>query len=155
EFAARALTTAHRHGRALALLLIDADHFKHINDEYGHEAGDAALQCIATTLRRELRGEDLLGRLGGEEFVVILPDADESAALTGADRLRLAVENTEFAARGQCVPLRVSIGVAALVADDDLPALLRRADRAMYAAKRAGRNRVAGTLELSASTEAE
>ena len=148
ELATRAVAAAHRHRRALALLLIDADHFKQINDDYGHEAGDAALKLIAAILRHESRDEDLLGRLGGEEFVIVLPEAAEAAAMAGAERLRHAIEQVEFVARAQRVPLRVSIGIATLLPGDDFAALLRRADRALYAAKRAGRNRVVGPHEL-------
>lgn len=149
ELAARAIAAAHRHQRALAVLLVDADHFKKINDVYGHEVGDEALQTIAATLQCALRGEDLFGRLGGEEFVVVMPDADESAARAGAERLRHAVEQVALVARHRRVPLHVSIGVAVIAAGDDFASMLRRADQAMYAAKRGGRNRVIGPTELS------
>ncbi len=148
ELATHAIAAAHRHKRSLALLLLDADHFKRINDVYGHEVGDQALQTIAATLQFALRGEDLLGRLGGEEFVAVLPDADEAAACAGAERLRLAIENAEFSVHHRAVPMRVSIGVAVIDAGDDFASLLRRADQAMYAAKRAGRNRVVGPAQL-------
>jgi diguanylate cyclase (GGDEF)-like protein len=150
ELAARAIAAAHRHRRSLALLLLDADHFKRVNDVYGHEVGDEALQLIAATLQFELRSEDLLGRLGGEEFVVVLPEADEAAARIGAERLRQAVEAAEFSAQHRRIPLRVSIGVAIVDDGDDFASMLRRADQAMYAAKRAGRNRVVGPAELGA-----
>ncbi|HZP66748.1 MAG TPA: GGDEF domain-containing protein [Rudaea sp.] len=144
ELAGRAIAAAHRHKRSLAVLLIDADHFKRINDVHGHEVGDDALRCICAALKRGLRAEDLFGRLGGEEFVVVLPDADETAALASAERLRQAVEQAEFSAERRAVPLRISIGVAIDAPDDDFASLLRRADQALYAAKRAGRNRVIG-----------
>jgi diguanylate cyclase (GGDEF)-like protein len=92
----------------------------------------------------------LLGRLGGEEFVVVLPEADEAAARVGAERLRQAVEAAEFSAQHRRIPLRVSIGVAIVDDGDDFASMLRRADQAMYAAKRAGRNRVVGPAELGA-----
>lgn len=142
--AVQALATAQRHDRPLALLLVDADHFKRINDDCGHAAGDEALRLLAATLKRGLRNEDLLGRLGGEEFVAVLPESDEAAALASAERLRRAVEELEFTVGGRSMPLRISIGVATLRAGDDFAALLRRADAAMYAAKRAGRNCVCG-----------
>ncbi len=150
ELAARAIATAHRHKRSLGLLLLDADHFKRINDVYGHEVGDEALQMIAATLQFALREEDLVGRLGGEEFVIVLPEADEAAACAGAERLRHAIETAEFSAQHRLIPLRVSIGVAIIDDGDDFASLLRRADQAMYAAKRAGRNRVVGPAELGA-----
>jgi len=149
ELATRAIASAHRHKRQLAVVLVDADHFKRINDVYGHEVGDEALQIIAATLQCVLRSEDLFGRLGGEEFVVVMPDADETAARAGAERLRHAVEQVELIARHRRVPLRVSIGVAVIDAGDDLASLLRRADQAMYAAKRGGRNRVMGPTDLA------
>ena len=145
--AERAIGAARRHRRALAVLLIDADHFKRINDAYGHEVGDAALQRIAATLQCELRAEDVLARLGGEEFVAVLPDSDEASALRSAERLRAAVEADEFLIQQRRVPLQVSIGVAQLESGDDFAALLRRADQAMYAAKRLGRNRVVGPTD--------
>lgn len=148
ELAAHAIAAAHRHKRSLALLLVDADHFKRVNDVYGHEAGDEALQLISATLHCELRGEDLLGRLGGEEFVVVLPDADETAARASAERLRHAVEAAEFSAQHRRIPLSISVGVAVIDDGDDFASLLRRADQAMYAAKRAGRNCVVGPAEL-------
>ncbi|HST28700.1 MAG TPA: GGDEF domain-containing protein [Rudaea sp.] len=147
--AMQALASAQRHIRPLALLLIDADHFKRINDECGHAAGDDALRLLAATLRRGLRNEDLLGRLGGEEFVAVLPEGDTEDALASAERLRRAVEELDFAAAGRPVPLRISIGVATLRDGDDFAALLRRADAAMYAAKRAGRNCVRGPADVA------
>jgi len=149
ELAARAIASAHRHRRRLAVVLVDADHFKRINDVYGHEVGDEALQIIAATLQCVVRGEDLFGRLGGEEFVIVMPDADETAARAGAERLRHAIEQVELMARHRRVPLRISIGVAVLDEGDDFASLLRRADQAMYAAKRGGRNRVMGPTDLA------
>jgi diguanylate cyclase (GGDEF)-like protein len=148
EQATRAIAAAHRHKRTLAVLLLDADRFKRINDVYGHEVGDEALQLIAATLQCALRSEDLFGRLGGEEFVIILPDADENAALASAERLRHAVESVHFKAWHRRIQLSVSVGVAVIDDGDDFACLLRRADQAMYAAKRAGRNRVVGPADL-------
>jgi len=148
ELAARAVASAHRHKRSLAVLLIDADHFKRINDVFGHEVGDEALQLISATLQCALRTEDLFGRLGGEEFVVVLPEADEDAARIGAERLRHAIEQVDFSAQHRPIPLRISIGVSVIEAGDDFAALLRRADQAMYAAKRSGRNRVIGPADM-------
>lgn len=144
EQATHALALAQRHARPLAVLLIDVDKFKQINDRYGHEAGDTALQLLAAALQRALRSEDLCGRLGGEEFVAVLPETDEAAARASAERLRRAVEQLAFDVHGVPVPLRVSIGVALLRAGDDFAGLLRRADMAMYEAKNSGRNCVRG-----------
>jgi diguanylate cyclase (GGDEF)-like protein len=149
DLAARALAEARRHARSVAVMVVDADHFKRINDTFGHATGDEALKALVATMRTTLRGEDLLGRLGGEEFVALLPDADEAAGAHAAERLRAAVEASAFQARGTPVALRVSVGVAALVhAADDFDALVRRADQALYEAKRRGRNRVVASSEL-------
>jgi len=148
DMATRAIAAAHRHGQALAVLLIDADHFKRINDAHGHEVGDEALQLISATVQCELRTEDLFGRLGGEEFVVVLPAADESAARRNAERLRANIEKAELRAGHRTIELCVSIGIAVIRAGDDFAALLRRADQAMYEAKRSGRNRVVGPSDL-------
>ena len=143
DIAARAIAAARRHGNKVSVLLVDADHFKRINDELGHEAGDGALRTLVGVLRLNARREDAIGRMGGEEFVVLMPDADEDSAVAGAERLRAAVEAARFAVGTQRVPLRISVGVAALRdARDDFAMLVRRADRALYEAKRAGRNRV-------------
>jgi diguanylate cyclase (GGDEF)-like protein len=148
DLADRAIAAAQRHRRGLAVLLIDADHFKRVNDVHGHAIGDAALQLIAATLQCALRAEDLLGRLGGEEFVVLLPDAGETAACASAERLRAAVERGEFSTAQCAIPLHISVGVAVFRSGDDFASLLRRADQAMYAAKRSGRNRVIGPSDL-------
>ena len=149
ERAAFAIAAAHRLRRPLSLMLVDADHFKRVNDVYGHAAGDEALQMIAAALQSTLRGGDLLGRLGGEEFVVVLPDTDETAARGTAERLRAAVEDIEFALQHRRIELRVSVGLAVIDDHDDFSELLRRADQAMYAAKRAGRNCVCGPSDLT------
>jgi diguanylate cyclase (GGDEF)-like protein len=153
ELAEAAIAAAHRDRRGLALLLVDADHFKRINDVFGHEVGDDALRVLATTLDCASRSTDILGRLGGEEFVVVLADVDERAARALAERLRVAVENTAFDAGGERLPLRVSIGFSICNGDDDFPALLRRADKAMYLAKRLGRNRVVGPRDLETTLD--
>jgi diguanylate cyclase (GGDEF)-like protein len=152
ELATRAIATAVQNNESMAMLMLDADHFKHINDAHGHEAGDEALRTLADVLQRSLQGDAMLGRVGGEEFVVVLPQADGPRAYAAAERLRVAVENTEFHVQREHVPLRVSIGIAVIDRDDDFAGLLRRADRAMYAAKRAGRNCVHGPLPFDADS---
>ncbi|HEY0316318.1 MAG TPA: diguanylate cyclase [Sphingomonas sp.] len=117
--------------------MIDIDHFKSINDRFGHGMGDQVLQKLVATVREALRGEDLIGRLGGEEFVVVLPHADEDQAIPVAERIRAAVEATRI----EGLPaVTVSIGVATYAGDRSADSLLARADIALYAAKDAGRN---------------
>jgi two-component system cell cycle response regulator len=133
---------ARRHGRPLSAAIVDIDHFKAINDRHGHQAGDSVLAAVAATVRGHLRAEDQLGRLGGEEFLALLPDADEAAAATAAEKLRLEVARLVCDHQGSALHVTVSAGVATWEGE---PAeeLLRRADDALYAAKGAGRDRVA------------
>ncbi len=142
ELATRALAQARRQGTGFGVLLLDVDHFKQINDTLGHSAGDEALQQLVGILRGGMRAEDALGRMGGEEFIVLLPHVDAAQARFAAERLRAAVEATPLDLAGTPWPMTVSIGVASRSGDEDFDALLRRADAAMYAAKHAGRNRV-------------
>jgi diguanylate cyclase (GGDEF)-like protein len=127
----------------IAVLFIDLDHFKHINDTHGHQAGDACLRAVIEPIHSELRQSDVIGRFGGEEFVVVLSSADGAAALLTAERILERVANVAVAGYGEPVRLTCSIGVAA----SDMLAvwgeqLIARADEAVYAAKRSGRNRV-------------
>ena len=132
-----------RYVQPLALILLDIDHFKQINDRWGHDAGDEVLRRVADTLRRAVRDVDLAARLGGEEFVVLLPETSFAAASEAAERLRLAVESLQVYWQGQNIPVRVSIGVSACPSSVALPGeLLKSADAALYEAKRGGRNRV-------------
>jgi diguanylate cyclase (GGDEF)-like protein len=128
-------------GQPLSVLFLDLDHFKDLNDRHGHEAGDEALRTLAAAMREELREQDLIGRYGGEEFVIALPGADRVHALRVADRIRRRLHE-----RSAAGPLRIaqtaSIGAATQQAGEDVTALLKRADEAMYAAKGAGRDRV-------------
>ena len=131
--------------RELAVLMVDVDHFKSVNDEYGHAAGDRALRAIADALRANTRVFDSLARYGGEEFVVVMPGTGLDDASQAAERLRVAVEETPFMCdASRTIRLTVSIGVGCSPLHATTPeALLRAADGALYAAKRAGRNRVA------------
>jgi diguanylate cyclase (GGDEF)-like protein len=132
-----------RYVQPLALILLDLDHFKQINDRWGHDAGDEVLRRVADTLRRAVRDVDLAARLGGEEFVILLPETTFAAASEAAERLRLAVESLQVHWLGQNIPVRVSIGVSACPSSVALPGeLLKSADAALYEAKRGGRNRV-------------
>jgi two-component system cell cycle response regulator len=138
------LGKAHEQGRDMALMLMDIDFFKSVNDTHGHDAGDAVLKEFALRLRRSVRGVDLACRYGGEEFVVLMPDTDLAQAHAIAERVREAVADKGFEA-GTGWPLRVtiSLGVALNESDADTPdTMLKRADMALYRAKREGRNRV-------------
>jgi diguanylate cyclase (GGDEF)-like protein len=128
--------------RALSLLFVDIDHFKRINDLHGHACGDHCLRQVAIALRSMLPQQDVLGRYGGEEFIALLPGTDVATARGMAERLRIAVEDCQVEWQGAHLRLSVSIGVATCLPQETAPALLDRADRALYAAKREGRNRV-------------
>jgi diguanylate cyclase (GGDEF)-like protein len=136
ERAALAMSHARREMTPTALVAFDIDHFKAINDEFGHEAGDRVLATIGALLRSEARAGDVLARRGGEEFAVLLPNSDEGNADAFAERVRSALAHTGDLA------VQVSAGVVAGTDGEDLAELLGRADVALYEAKRAGRNRV-------------
>jgi two-component system cell cycle response regulator len=133
-----------RHGYPMSLLLLDVDHFKVINDRHGHATGDKVLAALGRLLAKQARKTDLVGRWGGEEFVVVLAGAHEVGARIAAERIRAAVEAmTVLDEKGQRVPLTISIGIACLEMKDTVELLIDRADHAMYQAKASGRNRVA------------
>jgi diguanylate cyclase (GGDEF)-like protein/PAS domain S-box-containing protein len=139
--AERAMHAAERHGGALALLLVDVDLFKRVNDEHGHNVGDEVLVELARRLRDVLRKSDLGGRWGGEEFIALLHGTPQ-AALEFAERLRRAVADTPFATSAGPLSITLSGGCAGLRAGDTLSTLVGRADEALYRAKEQGRNRV-------------
>jgi diguanylate cyclase (GGDEF)-like protein len=139
---------ARRHGRALSVAIIDVDHFKAVNDTHGHACGDEVLAAVAAALRGHLRAEDQLGRLGGEEFLALLPEAGAHAAAATAEKLRAEVAATEVPFDGEQLSVTVSVGWAAW--EGEAPEeLLRRADEALYAAKDGGRDRVCGAPPAS------
>lgn len=144
ELAERELERARRYHRPFALLMIDIDHFKTINDTRGHSTGDVALQGVSRVIAATLRGSDIFGRLGGEEFAVALVETGEAEAIAVANRICRAVSDAEIAApNGPPVRLTVSIGLTQLLGRKiGFDGILNEADQAMYAAKRAGRNRV-------------
>jgi diguanylate cyclase (GGDEF)-like protein len=143
DLARRAIAAARRHGMPMAIMIVDIDHFKRINDQLGHECGDLALVEAVRRLRESLRAEDLVGRLGGEEFVAVMPNTDGVAGLAAAERVRAAFAESPMAIASHEIAVTVTAGVAVLTAEDQLFShLLRRADRAMYAGKNAGRNQV-------------
>ncbi|MCX8100344.1 MAG: GGDEF domain-containing protein [Geminicoccaceae bacterium] len=141
EAAQAALERAREQRGPLTLLVLDADHFKAINDGHGHAAGDEALKLIAATLLGATRQYDLVGRIGGEEFAVLLKGAAPDEAGLVAERIVSAVRLADFRRGGRPVPLSVSVGIAVLEPGLDLDGLFARADAALYAAKRAGRGR--------------
>ena len=141
QWLSRAFLDAYRQNRPLSLLFIDIDHFKSVNDRLGHAGGDHCLREAAIALRSALDTGDMLGRYGGEEFVVLLPGRGGADARDMAERLRAAVERREFRFEGHAERLTVSIGVATRLDRESTPAAaVKRADKALYAAKRAGRN---------------
>ncbi|SEI47767.1 GGDEF domain-containing protein [Frateuria terrea] len=143
ETAAQLLSQAARVGRPLGVLMIDADHFKSVNDRFGHGGGDKVLLALVGSIRATLRASNVIGRIGGEEFVVLAPDTSLDDALVLAERIRETVECTPLLVDGHLLQLTVSIGaVAGAPGEHDVKGLLQRADAALYAAKRAGRNRV-------------
>jgi two-component system cell cycle response regulator len=141
---ASAVTRAAATGKPVCVLIFDIDHFKDINDTYGHDAGDDVLKDFSERLRRGVRGIDLVARYGGEEFMLVMPETDAAFASSVAERLRSDVDKVPFATRsGAKVPVTVSIGIAEWRGPSDTAeGMVRRADRALYSAKSAGRNRV-------------
>ena len=143
EVCTAALTHARVHNRPSALLLIDLDHLKQMNDTFGHPAGDALLNTVVKTIRAQLRDQDILGRLGGDEFVVVLPATPEDVAKTFADQIRQAVQSQPFLWEDQEMAMSISVGVAALSdADCNWQDWLKRADTNLYQAKKGGRNQI-------------
>jgi two-component system cell cycle response regulator len=140
---------AKRHYTPLVLLLFDIDHFKQINDTFGHAAGDHVLKHLAATVKRAVRTEDSFARFGGEEFAILMRGIDDAKALMSAERLRRLVEKTEFEYGGKRMAVTISIGIGVLSTDPQSPVqtsadLVNRADHRLYEAKRGGRNRVVG-----------
>lgn len=132
-----------RHGGALSAIMMDVDHFKKVNDTHGHAIGDAVLVALARTVAGLMRTNDLFGRLGGEEFAVILPDTDLDAAVLVAERLRQTIAGVEVPLDEGVLKMTVSLGVTQLGADENtVAAVLNRADAGLYQAKSGGRNRV-------------
>jgi diguanylate cyclase (GGDEF)-like protein/PAS domain S-box-containing protein len=140
DFLLQEVQRAERHGTPLALIMLDIDHFKWVNDAYGHLAGDEILQQLVSRVGGRLRTSDLLARWGGEEFMVLLPETDEAGALTLAEDLRRTVEDAPVAGPGT---ITISLGVAEHRHGQHLKDLTKRVDDALYAAKAGGRNRVA------------
>jgi diguanylate cyclase (GGDEF)-like protein len=140
--AAERVRAAQQGSGPLSVLALDVDHFKQINDTLGHEVGDRVLQGVADACRGALRRDDVIGRTGGEEFVVVMPGADARIAVEVAERLRAAVEGVAWSDIDAALRVTVSVGAAEwTAADADYAAVLRRADESLYRAKHLGRNR--------------
>ncbi|MGH8316298.1 MAG: diguanylate cyclase, partial [Steroidobacterales bacterium] len=131
-------------GKPLTVLVLDIDYFKSINDAYGHDAGDEVLREFALRIRKSIRGIDLACRYGGEEFVVIMPDTGLGVATMVAERLRRRIASEPFSIQqaDRTIEVTISVGIAALGRADDAASVIKRADQALYRAKRDGRNRV-------------
>ncbi len=131
-----------QHGNTLSLAMLDLDHFKRINDNYGHLAGDKVLKIIASVLRKRLRGADFIARFGGEEFVLLLPATPPAVGAKLLETLRAAIEACPFHFKGERVTITISMGLASFKPGEHSDLVLKRADQALYRAKNAGRNRV-------------
>jgi diguanylate cyclase len=147
ELGEQTIRLCQRQRQPLSALLLDVDHFKHINDTYGHSAGDLVLKQIGSLMAQQFRAADVCGRIGGEEFAVLLADTDAQAAASVANKFRQEVANATLQWQGHSLQVTVSIGVASHNAD--LGTLLQRADAAMYQAKKSGRNRVICQAEVA------
>lgn len=137
-----AVRNCRRNRRPLSLLLLDVDHFKRVNDTWGHPVGDDVLRTIAERLQKTLRDEDLIARVGGEEFAVVLPYCAVDTAADIAERIRVDIERQSFTVKESVFRVTISIGLDGLVGNEDGPNLYNRVDKALYAAKQKGRNRV-------------
>lgn len=139
---AREAELSRRHGQPLSVVMLDMDHFKALNDTYGHQAGDAALKAVVLLLREQLRNIDMVFRFGGEEFVLVLSNSGEDAASVVAERIRAAVQNLCLLIGDKQVRLSASLGCATFQLSETPEELLRRADQALYKAKHKGRNQI-------------
>ena len=139
----REIDMSRRHLQPLSLLMLDIDHFKRINDDHGHSAGDEVLKAVAAAIKSQLRNVDMVFRFGGEEFLILLSNTGREAAALVGERLRFATQAKEYSADGKSVELTVSLGCSTLLPGESAESLLRRADSALYVAKREGRNRLA------------
>lgn len=145
----REIELAHRHQSALSIIMFDLDHFKQINDNYGHITGDDVLRECVKCCEQALRGTDLLFRFGGEEFAVLLPGVNANGASLAAERIRNIIEKHIFNSRQGSVPVTISVGTASVSLQDTAKTIIERADKGLYLAKNAGRNCVACAEEES------
>ena len=144
ERGGKAYEQSRRQGYPLSVIMADIDHFKRVNDGYGHQAGDRVLAAVAASLKAGIRRYDEIGRYGGEEFVVILPGCSSGEVVRVAERMRRAVERLEVTEQGDRLQITTSLGAASCVgqAQGGIETLIKVADHALYSAKAAGRNRV-------------
>lgn len=143
KLASHAFEYAKRHGRTISIMMLDVDHFKNFNDTYGHRTGDAVLQSIARLCEEALRTTDIIGRYGGEEFIIMIPEMPTDKVFYVAERLRKSIEEALIETETAVCRLTVSVGTAQLESSDkNLEAVICRADKALYEAKNGGRNRV-------------
>jgi diguanylate cyclase (GGDEF)-like protein len=142
---------AERYGTQLSLLMLDIDHFKKINDTYGHQTGDVAIKVVAQACRKKLRPTDILCRYGGEEFIIVLPQTDEAGAVKAAEYIREAIGKLDIEGQdGRVLQCTVSIGVSAYIRHATTEQLIECADQALYVAKQSGRNQVqVGRLHIT------
>ncbi len=143
--ALESMAQAERYSHPLSVAMVDIDHFKEVNDTYGHKAGDRVLEAVASILVEHLRMPDKVGRYGGEEFLLVFPETDLDRTNKIAERIRAAVSNAEFDVGESKLKLTISIGATLFQRGEDLEQLLSRADRALYQAKQSGRNQVVTT----------
>ena len=145
EVMERELSRAYRYERALSLVMFDIDHFKQINDTFGHLAGDCVLKQLSAVVKERIRREDIMARYGGEEFAIVLPELSKEGAMQLAEELRAIVEKEVFSFEGREIPVTISVGVASADPNvKDVDHFLKAADERLYAAKRQGRNRICG-----------
>jgi diguanylate cyclase (GGDEF)-like protein len=148
EAALRETARSIRHGNDLCMIVLDVDHFKHLNDTRGHAAGDCALQALVCQVKTMLRTNDLIARTGGEEFTIMLPETPASAGIVAAERVRKAIEALEVPFDNEPIRFTVSAGVAQFdPSGGGWESMMRRADTAMYEAKEHGRNAVRPAAE--------
>jgi len=147
ELAEREFARCQRYRRPLSAIMVDIDTFKAINDRHGHLAGDLVMQAVAEHCKRQLRKVDLVGRYGGDEIVIVLPETDLHAASGVAQRLLAAITQSPLAFGEHLLKISISAGVAPGNGSASLTALLHRADEALYQAKQAGRNRIKISVE--------
>jgi diguanylate cyclase (GGDEF)-like protein len=138
----REVIRARRHDRDLSVVMLDIDHFKRINDQYGHLAGDYALRELARVIQERIRRDEVFARYGGEEFAILLPETPLEGTSALAESLRSRIEQHNFVFQGERMPMTISLGCALLTEGDSAKDLIQRADEKLYEAKRAGRNRV-------------
>jgi len=144
----REIELAKRHDQSLSILMLDLDHFKQVNDEFGHSMGDKVLKEAVTAMTNCIRQTDMCFRYGGEEFLIMLSSADQAGALRIAERVRMGIGNLSFANEKGSLQVTTSVGCATLNLNDTMEELVKRADKALYVAKNHGRNRVISDLDI-------